>query len=86
MDNIEINIEADFHTFRNQIATKFGDQFYEQTELFFQRAIAQANKGHLHGAIADGKFALELSNYSKDKLGLQYSSDFFLRFIVTFVR
>jgi len=72
MSNLDINIEADFHTFRNQIITKFGEQFYEQTELFFQRAISQAEQGNLYGAIADGKFALELSNYSKDKSGLQY--------------
>lgn len=69
MDN-EININADFITFRNQIVEKFGEQYFEQAELFFERAVAQAEKGLLLSAISDGKFAIELSNYSKDKTGL----------------
>lgn len=69
MDN-EININADFITFRNEIFEKFGEQYFEQAELFFERAVAQAEKGLLLSAISDGKFAIELSNYSKDKTGL----------------
>lgn len=66
----EIDINADFLTFKNQIVEKFGEQYFEQTEIFFERAMAQAKQGLLHSAISDGKFAIELSNYSNDKTGL----------------
>lgn len=42
MDNEEINIEADFHTFKNQIVYKFGEQYFEQAEIFFEHVMAQA--------------------------------------------
>lgn len=71
MDN-EININADFLMFKNQIVEKFGEQYFDQAEIFFERAIAQAKQGLLHSAISDGKFALELSYYSNDKSGIQY--------------
>ncbi len=69
MEN-EININADFLTFKNQIVEKFGEQYFDQAEIFFERAMVQAKQGLLHSAIADGKFAIELSNYSNDKTGL----------------
>jgi tetratricopeptide (TPR) repeat protein len=72
MQNEEINITADFLTFRNQIVEKFGEQYFDQAEIFFERAMAQAKQGLLHSAISDGKFALDLSYYSNDKSGLQY--------------
>ena len=71
MEN-EININADFLTFKNQIVEKFGEQYFDQAEIFFERAMAQAKQGLLHSAISDGKFALDLSYYSNDKSGLQY--------------
>ncbi len=71
MDN-EININADFLTFKNQIVEKFGEQYFDQAEIFFERAMAQAKQGLLHSAISDGKFALDLSYYSNDKSGIQY--------------
>lgn len=72
MKNEEINIQADFFSFKNQIIQKFGEQYYDQTEIFFERAMSQAEQGLLHSAIADGKFALELSNYSNNKSGVQF--------------
>lgn len=69
MEN-EININADFLTFKNQIIGKFGEQYFDQAEIFFERAMAQAKQGLLHSAIADGNYAIELSNYSNDKTGL----------------
>ncbi|MEO6884283.1 MAG: hypothetical protein ABI199_09700 [Bacteroidia bacterium] len=72
MQNEEININADFLTFKNQIVQKFGKQYFKQAAIFFERSMQQAKQGHLHSAIADGKFALELSNYSNDKNGIQY--------------
>ena len=71
MEN-EININADFLTFKNQIVEKFGEQYFDQAEIFFERAVAQAKQGLLHSAISDGKFALDLSYYSNDKSGIQY--------------
>lgn len=71
MEN-EININADFLTFKNQIVEKFGEHYFDQAEIFFERAMAQAKQGLLHSAISDGKFALDLSYYSNDKSGIQY--------------
>ena len=71
MEN-EININADFLAFQNQIVEKFGEQYFEQVKIFFERALAQAKKGLLHSATAYSNFALELSNYSNDKIGVQY--------------
>lgn len=71
MDN-NIDIQADFITFRNQIINKFGEQYFDQAEIFFVRAMKQAEQGLIHSAIADGKFALDLTNYSKDQTGIQY--------------
>ncbi len=72
MENPEINIEADFYTFRNQIVNRFGKHFFDQADIFFERAVAQANQGNIYSAIADGKFAIELSNYSSGKLGIPF--------------
>jgi len=72
MSNEEINISADFYTFKNQIVDKFGEFYYEQACLFFDRATEQAKQGLLLSALADGKFALELTDYSNDKSGAQY--------------
>jgi hypothetical protein len=72
MQNEEININADFLTFKNQIVAKFGEQYFDQAEIFFERAMSQAKQGLLHSAISDGKFALDLSYYSNDKSGIQY--------------
>lgn len=72
MDKNEIDLHADFLTFSDQIIEKFGEQYFEQTEIFFERAMAQAEKELLYSAIADGKFALDLINYSDDKTGIHY--------------
>ncbi len=72
MSSERININADFLTFKTQIVNKFGEQYFNQAEIFFERAMAQAEQGLLYSAIADGKFALDLSNYSNDKSGIQY--------------
>ncbi len=72
MNEEPIDISSDFHTFKNQIVNKFGEQYFEQAEIFFDRAMAQAKQGLLHSAIADGKFALELTQYSNDNRGIQY--------------
>lgn len=69
MEN-EININADFLTFENQIIEEFGEQYAKQAELFFERSVEQAKQGLEHSAIAYSKFALEQSNYSNDKTGL----------------
>ncbi len=71
MDN-NIDIQADFITFKNQIINKFGEQYFDQAEIFFVRAMKQAEQGLIHSAIADGKFALDLTNYSSDQTGIQY--------------
>ena len=70
--NNEIDINSDFHSFKTEIINKFGSHYYDQTEIFFERAMAQAQKGLLHSAIAHGKFALELTQFSNDNTGIIY--------------
>jgi tetratricopeptide (TPR) repeat protein len=72
MKSGDIDIKSDFIAFKAQIVTKFGALYFEQAAIFFERAMAEANQGLLQSAIADGKFALELSNYSNDKAGIEY--------------
>jgi hypothetical protein len=67
-----INIKSDFLTFKNEIVEKFGNQYFEQTELFFERGVELANQGLTKSAIADVNFALNLIEYSNDKLGIHY--------------
>ena len=68
----EINFNSDFLNFKDQIVEKFGDQYLEQVNIFLERAITEATQGLFHNAAADGKFALELHNYSKNNIGIQY--------------
>ena len=68
----EINIKSDFLTFKNEIIDKFGTLYFEQTELFFERGVELANQGLIKSAIADVNFALNLIEYSNDKLGIHY--------------
>ena len=71
MDN-EINFKSDFLNFKDQIVEKFGEQYLEQVDIFFERAITEAKQGLFNNAAADGKFALELHNYSENIIGIQY--------------
>jgi tetratricopeptide (TPR) repeat protein len=68
----QINIKSDFLTFKNEIIDKFGTLYFEQTELFFERGVELANQGLIKSAIADVNFALNLIEYSNDKLGIHY--------------
>jgi hypothetical protein len=70
MPDKEIDFEADFLTFQNQIIEEFGEHYSKQAELFFERSMEQAKQGLEHSAIVYGKFALEQSNYSNDKTGI----------------
>ena len=60
----KFDIEADFVTFREQIVEEYGEQNLEQTILFFERAVAQANKKLLHSAIADAQTAYTFSQFN----------------------
>ena len=62
-------LSADFVTFQNYVENKFGTEFCNQADLFFERAINEAKKGLIESAIRDGKFASDLINYSNDKTG-----------------
>lgn len=72
MDDNKINISSDFLSFKKEIVDKFGAQYFEQTELFFSRSVELASQGLIKSAIADANFALNLSEYSNDKLGIHY--------------
>lgn len=68
----EVDLKADFYTFKNQIIEKFGQFYYDQAEIFFERAHSFAEKGFHYNAISDGKFALSLTNYSNDDSEIYY--------------
>ena len=72
MKKQEIDLESDFLSFKDQIINKFGEQYYDQAELFFERAEALAKQNLLLSAINDGRFALELSYYADDQKGTPY--------------
>ena len=65
MEN-KINIKEDFYTFKNQIIEEFGQLYYQQAEIFFERAIFQAENELYFGALADGNFALIMDLTTSD--------------------
>ncbi len=67
-----IDIKADFYSFRKEVIEKFGDFYFEQTDLFFERATAFAQKGLLHNAIIDANYAYNLSFYNPEEYHLLY--------------
>ncbi len=68
--NQDLDYNSDFYSFKEQIVNKFGEIYFEQAEIFFERAIAMAKNGFLYNAISDGQFALELTNYANDNKGV----------------
>lgn len=62
----KFDIEADFVTFREQIVEEFGKANLKQTMLFFERAVAQANKDLLYSAIADAQTAYTFSQFQDE--------------------
>ncbi|MFC2176317.1 hypothetical protein ACFLR1_05050 [Bacteroidota bacterium] len=62
----KFDIEADFVTFREQIVEEFGKSNLEQTMLFFERAVAQANQDLLYSAIADAQTAYTFSQFNDE--------------------
>ena len=70
--NPQIDVKADFYTFRNQVREKFGFFYEEQVDLFFERASSHARKGILEQAVAEGDFAYNLCQYKRDNGTLVY--------------
>jgi len=68
----DLDLQADFITFRDQIINKFGEHYYIQSDIFFSRAVEMAKMGLFRSAIQDGNFSLELINYSNDLDGIAY--------------
>ena len=62
----KFDIEADFVAFREQIIKEYGEQNLDQTILFFERAVAQANKDLLYSAIADAKTAYTFGQFNNE--------------------
>lgn len=71
MEN-EINIQDDFYTFKLQVQEKLGDSFAQQADIFFERAVHEAQNNLEHSAIADGEYALTLAHYAKDNFPILY--------------
>lgn len=68
----EINIKSDFYTFKSQVKEKLGDSFALQADIFFERAVYEAQNNLEHSAIADGEYALTLAHYAKDNFPILY--------------
>lgn len=63
---VEFDIGADFYSFRQEIIEEYGKQNREQAYLFFDRAVALAEKDFLHSAISDAEVALTFSQLSNE--------------------
>ena len=68
----EINIEADYLSFRDEIVEKLGAAFVMQTDIFFERAVHEANSGLFPSAIRDAQFALSTGIYQEDPYRVIY--------------
>jgi len=68
VESQDIDIKADYLCFREQVINKFGESYAKSIEIFFERAIFEADRGSLHSAIKDAEFALALSNYEFNNL------------------
>ena len=60
-------MEEGFLTFQNNMITRYGEEYAEQVDVFFQRAVTLANSGLLESALQDLRFARDLMHYSNDK-------------------
>ena len=59
-----IDIQSDLLTFEKQIKDKFGDAFFDQVEIFFERAVYFAQNEMPLNAISEATFALDLSRFA----------------------
>lgn len=57
----DIDMDADYVTFKESVAARYGAFYAQQAELFFDRAVHEHRKGLLLGAIRHAEFALELA-------------------------
>jgi hypothetical protein len=64
---MQIELHSDFFTFNKQMIKIHGKHYSIQTDLFFERACLSAEKGLLHSAIQEAKFALSLNEFSNDQ-------------------
>jgi len=67
-----IDLKSDYFTFKKSVIERFGNQFAEQTELFFAKAYAEAEDGSLDSAIDYAEFAYALSQYQPDDYRIIY--------------
>lgn len=62
----KINIKSDYLTFRDSIIENLGESFAEQTDVFFERAIYEADNEMQLSAVSNAKFAIELGQFQED--------------------
>ena len=62
----KINIETDFLTFRESVIENLGDSFADQTDVFFERAVFEADNEMQLSAVSNAKFAIELGQFQKE--------------------
>jgi hypothetical protein len=68
----EIDIQADYLSFRDDLIEKLGPAFAMQTDIFFERAVHEAQNGLFPSAIRDAQFALSTGVYQEDSYRLIY--------------
>lgn len=68
----EVDIKADYLSFRNDLIKKLGPAFVAQTDIFFERAVHEANSGLFNSAIMDARFALSTGVYQEDQYPIIY--------------
>ena len=62
----KINIKSDFLTFKESVIEHLGDSFADQTDVFFERAVFEADNEMQLSAVSNAKFAIELGQFQKE--------------------
>ena len=71
-NEFEVDIKADYLSFRDDLIEKLGPAFAMQTDIFFERAVYEANNGLFASAILDARFALSTGVYQEDQYRIIY--------------
>lgn len=67
-----LNTDSNFIEFNQEITKNYGELYTSQVDLFFERAMLNAQKGLYLSAIENCKFALALNEFASEKINIHY--------------
>lgn len=67
-----LNTDSNFIEFNQEIRKNYGELYTSQVDLFFERAMLNAQKGLYLSAIENCKFALSLNEFASEKINIHY--------------